>query len=453
MAAGDYPLLTAKQKYCQAFCTAEEIEVAENIRRFVDREVMPHRHDLEGGWHRDEKLALATLHRLYARCVELQLTQANLPKEYGGLGLGPVVRQMVNEELSRADIGLATMVGKIHWVVSLMVAAKRDDLLREFAPRITGGEVWTACVAITEPAGGANLEDPAMEGRTIRTIARRDGDSYVIKGHKIWPGPAGALERFRSEHMKGHLGYWTVATTDPALGEEGIGVFYVPADAEGLSFSRPYEKMGFVWSDENVDIWYDNVRIPEKYRIDTQPGEGARLVRGYIIGLGRLAGAARLTGLSQAVLEIVLDYTRNRSIAGTPVRERSMFAGMIAEMFRAIELSRQYYLATTWMVTHPEIYGPPWSPQMVARFSAARSFAADTAELVTNRAMELMGSYGYAYEFHVEKYMRDFKIVKMWLGGAQRDRLDIAQGLYGPFKWAGMEEWVRAQGLLPGASG
>ena len=125
-----------------------------------------------------------------------------------------------------------------------------------------------------------------------------------------------------------------------------------------------------------------------------------------------------------------------------------MFAGMLAEMFRAIEVSRQYYLSVTWQVTHPEIYGKPWTPQMIARFSAARSFAADTAELVTNRAMELMGSYGYAYESHVEKYMRDFKIVKMWLGGAQRDRLDIAQGLYGPFSWGGLEEWAEKEGVL-----
>ncbi|MGQ9600800.1 MAG: acyl-CoA dehydrogenase family protein [Anaerolineae bacterium] len=440
-----YPMLEPRFKYTRAFCTEEEIALAERAQQFVEQEIMPHRHDLEGGWHRDEHLALTTLHRLYARCADLGLTKSNLPEKYGGLGLSPVVRQMINEELSRGDIGLATMVGKIHWIVSFMLAARRDDLLQEFAPQIVGADAWTACVAITEPAGGANLEDPALEYRTVRTIARLDGDDYVLNGHKIWPGPAGPAHRFQSEHLKGHLGYWTVATTDPNAGEEGIGLFYVPPDAPGLTFSSPYEKMGFSWTDENVDIWYENVRIPKRYRIDTQPGEGARIVRGYVIGLGRLAGAARLTGLSQATLEIVLGWAQQREIAGTPMRERSMFAGMLGEMFRAIDLSRQYYLSVTWQVTHPELYGPPWSPEMIAKFSAARSFAGDTAEMVTNRAMEMMGSMGYAYESHVEKYMRDFKIVKMWLGGAQRDRLDIAQGLYGPFRWAGFDEWVATQ--------
>lgn len=448
MPASDYLLLSGRQKYTQAFCTPEEIEMADSIRKFVNKEVMPHRHDLEGGWHRDQELALSTLHRLYRRCVDLGLTSSNLPEKYGGTGLSPVVRQMINEELSRADIGLATMVGKIHWIVSFMSAAGRDDLLAEFAPRITGEHSWTACVSITEPQGGANLEDPAFHGKSIRTIARKEGNEYVINGHKIWPGPAGPAEHFQSDELAGHLGYWTIATTDPALGEEGIGIFFVPPDADGLSFSNPYPKMGMVWSDENVDIWYQNVRIPERYRVDTKPGEGANIVRGFVIGLGRLAGAARLTGLSQAVLEIVLDWTRERSIAGRPVRERSMFAAMLGEMYRAIDLSRQYYLSITWQVTHPDIYGSPWSPEMIARFSSARSFAADTAEMVTNRAMELMGSYGYAYESQVEKYMRDFKIVKMWLGGAQRDRLDIAQGLYGPFTWGGIEEWMRQEGVL-----
>jgi len=441
----NYPLLEPRVKYTRAFCSEEEIALAERARQFVEKEIMPYRHDLDGGWHHDEQLALQTLHRLYAKTCDLGLTKSNLPEKYGGLGLSPVVRQMINEELSRADIGLATMVGKMHWIVSFMLAAKRDDLLEEFAPRIVGDDAWTACVAISEPAGGANLEDPALECRTIRTVARPDGDDYLINGHKLWPGPAGWAQHFQSEYLKGHLGYWTVATTDPNAGEQGVGLFYVPPDAPGMSFSSPYEKMGFAWTDENVDIWFENVRIPKRYRIDTQPGEGARIVRGYVIGLGRLAGAARLTGLSQATLEIVLGWAANREIAGTPLRERSMFAGLLGEMARAIDVGRQYYLSVTWQVTHPELYGPPWSHEMIAKFSAARSFAGDTAEMVTNRAMEMMGSMGYAYESHVEKYMRDFKIVKMWLGGAQRDRLDVAQGLYGPFRWAGFNEWLAAQ--------
>jgi len=442
-----YKLLDPKYKYTQAFCTEDEIKMAETIHQFVNKEIMPKRHDLEGGWHREEHLAISTQHELYARLVDLGLTRSNLPESYGGLGLAPVVRQMVNEELSRGDIGLATMVGKIHWIVSFMLAAKRDDLLKEFAPRIVGKESWTACVAITEPAGGANLEDPAQEFRTIRTIAKEDGGDYVINGHKIWPGPAGPLNRFQSASLKGHLGYWTVCTTDPSLGPDGVALIHIPPDAKGMEFTKPYEKMGFCWSDENVEIYFDNVRVPKRYRIDTEPGQGAHIVKAYVIGLGRLAGAARLTGLSQAALEIVLNSATHREIVGKPMRERSLFATYLAEMFRHLDVARQYYLSVTWQVTHPEIYGNHWSLEMMAKYSAARSFAADCAKFICNLGMEMMGSYGYAYESHLEKYMRDFKIVQMWLGGAQRDRLDIAQGLYGPFVWGGYEAWKEKQKL------
>lgn len=444
-----YTMLEPKYKYTRAFCTEEEIAMAERIKEFVDREIMPRRHDFEGGWHRDEKLALDTLHKIYAEEVKMGLTKSNLPTKFGGLGLSPIVRNMINEELSRGDIGSATLVGKIHWIVSFMAAAGREDLLEEFAPRIVNeNEPWTACVSISEPAGGSNLEDPAFEFRTIRTIARLEGDEYVINGHKIWPGPGGPADHFKTKYLKGILGYWTVATTDPSKGAEGAGVFIVPPDAEGLTFSKPFDKMGFCWSDENVEIWYDNIRIPKRYRIDTKPGEGANIIKGYVIGLGRLAGAARLTGLSQAALEIALDRTGEREIGGTRLRERSYFASILAEMARMVALSRQYYLSVTWRAMHPEIYGPHWSKEMLAEYSLARSFAADTAEFCTNRAMELMGSYGYCYDYHVEKYMRDFKIVKMWLGGAQRDRLDIAQGLFGPFKWAGWEKWLQDGGKV-----
>lgn len=442
-----YLMLEPRYKYTRAFCTEEEIQLAESIRQFVNKELMPYRHEMEGGWHHDEQLALQTLHRLYVKLVRLGVTRANLPEKYGGLGLSPVMSQMISEELSRADAGLSAMASKIPWVVSFMMAAKRDDLLEEFAPFITGGDAWTVCVAFTEPGGGANLEDPALEFRTVRTIARLEGDSYVINGHKLWPGSSGSPSHFRDSYLKGHLGYWTIATTDPAAGADGLGIFYVPADAPGLSFSKPYEKMGFAFADENTDIWFENVRIPKRYRLDTKRGEGANIMHGYVVGFGRLGSAASLTGLSQAVLEIVLEWSKQREIAGTPLRERSLFAAMLGEMYRAIDLSRQYHLSVAWQTMYPEIYGEPWSKEMMAKFAAARSFAADTAEMVTNRGMELMGSLGYAYESHIEKYMRDFKIAKMWLGGAQRDRLDIAQGLYGPFKWAGFEEWAAAQHL------
>ena len=435
----EFKLLLPKYKYTRVFCSEEDILLAENVREYVNKEVMPRRHDLEGGWHRDEKLAIETRWKLYAELVKMGVTKVNLPKRFGGLELGRMAGQLLSEEISRGDIGLSTQLGKINWVIGIMRAAGRDDLLEEFSPQIGGEEAWTASVAITEPGGGANIEDPSLEFRTLRTTARLEGDEWVINGHKLWPGPAGPAENFKTQHLKGNLGYWVIATTDPTRGLEGAGVFIVPPDAEGLSFSKPYEKMGQCYTDDNCDIWFDDVRIPGKYRVDTKPGDAVKIIKGAIIAHGRLGSCFKLIGLCDAVLEIVLAHTGQRQIAGKPVREHSMFAAIIAEMFRMVDVCRQYALSVAWQATRPEIYGPLWSPEMRAKVSAARSFAGDAAEFCANKGMELMGAYGYAYDYHIEKYMRDFKIVKMWLGGPRGTCLISLKGSMGPLNGEDMK--------------
>ncbi len=448
---GYYKLLDPKYKYSKNCCTDEEIEMASHVRDFVNKEVMPERHNLEGGWHKDEKLAIETRNRLYRKCCDLGLTKTSIPKKYGGLGLSTVLRNIVYEELSRGEVGLAMDVMHIHWPVAAMVPSKREDLIEELAAKvIPEGQAWVGCVAISEPAGSVCIEDPAFELKTIRTTLRIEGDDAIINGHKIWPGTAGPPERFKPDgYINGHLGYWVIVTRDPSKGADSAGIVWVPPDAEGLSFSTPYQKMGIAWADENVEIWFDNVRVPKKYVLDLdQPGLGGRIIEGYIVSAGRLAIGARLVGLSEACLEIALDWTGGRDLAGTPIRERSYFASILGEMGKRIEAVRSQMLMVSWQLGRPETYGPPESLEMLGKISAFRSFAGEVCMYCANKSMELMGSYGYTYEYHVEKYMRDYKIIQMVLGGAQRDVLDVAQGLYGPFKWTGMDEWERQGGLV-----
>lgn len=444
-----YKLLDPRYKYSKCYCTDEEIEMALRVAEFVDKALMPERQNFEGGWHRDEKLGLETRNKYYAQCVRMGLTKTSFPKKLGGMGLSTVLRNMVYMELCRADVGLAMEVMHIHWPVSFMIAAGREDLLKELAPRILGDDAWMACVAITERAGGANVEDPAFDFRTIRTRLRIEGDEAVINGAKIWPGTAGPPERFVDKYIKGHLGYWTIVTRDPSKGAEAAGIVWVPPDTKGFSVSPPYKKMGLCWQDENCELYYDDVRVPKRYVLDLdKPGLGGKIIKGYCIGAGRLAVASRLVGISEAVLRIALDWTGSREIAGVPVRERSLFASILAEMAKRIEVARSYVLMCSWQTAHADEYGTPDTLEMIAKFSSARSFAGETCLFCVNRAMELMGSYGYAYDYHVEKYMRDYKIIQLVLGGPQRDILDVAQGLYGPFKWSGMEEWLRQGGLV-----
>lgn len=421
--SGASEMMNIRKRFVGAIAKEEDWQIVETVHEFVENEIMPRRKDLEGGWHRDEKLARKTFKELQKGLVDLGVQRAFLPEEIGGLGISSAVTMcMVWEEIARGDAGLATHMSIIPWVMGPALIARRKDLLEIFGRKICDDEPHTACLAITEPEGGANIEDPTQHGRTITTRAELDGDEWVINGRKIWPSGAGVAD----------ICYCTVCTTDPKKGDEGIALIYVPPDADGLSFGKPIEKMGMCWTDINAEIFYDNVRVPREYRV-AGSGKDAKILHAIVAG-GRLGTAAIAVGVAQAVFEIVLEYTKERKIAGKPVREHSMHAGIIADMAIAIETARAYYLQVAWMSDHPEIYGRGWSPSRFARASAAKVYACDVAVWVTNKAMELMGAYGYSFDGLVEKYLRDCKILQLWLGGPQRARLDVALGYY-PFEW------------------
>ncbi len=208
----------------------------------------------------------------------------------------------------------------------------------------------------------------------------------------------------------------------------GVALIYVPKDTPGLSFGKPEQKMGMKVTDFNTAIYFDDVRVPKWYRAGG-PGIDWQLFRNNV-SWGRLTSAPMTLGNAQAVLDIIIEYTRTRTYGGKPVRNHSLQAAMIADMAIGIESARAFYLSVAAMFNNRKKYGNPNEDYLMARASAAKVYACDVTEMVCNRAMELMGSYGYAREYHVEKYLRDSKIIQIWLGGGQLGRLDVVQSYY-----------------------
>ncbi len=412
-----------RKKYLGApEATNEDMEIVRAVREYVDGEIMPRRRDLEGGWHRDEKLARDTFEKVHQGLVDIDVQRAMWPKDFGGLGVSGLTNNLMIEEISRGDAGLATHVGIIGWVMLPALVAGRMDLLKQFIPQICDNKPHGACMAITEPSGGANVEDPTQHGHSIQTIAKLEGDEWVINGHKIWPSGAGVAD----------ITYCTICTTDPKKGDEGIAIIYVQPDAKGLSFSRPIEKMGMCWTDTNAEIYFDNVRVPKENRV-AGPGEDAKILHD-IVAVGRLGTCWFSLGAAQACFEIALDWTKKREIAGKSVRNRSLHASIIGEMAQKIESARAYALQISAMTRNQALYGRVGEPLLLSKCSAAKAYACDVSIWVTNKTMELMGSYGYSFDYNVEKYLRDVKILQLWLGGPQRAFLDIALGYY-TFEW------------------
>jgi len=319
------------------------------------------------------------------------------------------------EEIARGDSGIAVALACTSWCVAPLQHEpyRRPELLRELTQVFQENKVHFGCFAMTEPEGGCDIENPRMQGHRIHTRARLDRDEWVINGSKQWPTNSGISSL-----------YLTVCTTDANLGDEGIALIYVPYPIDGMSFSKFENKAG-MQADRNCTIYYDNVRVPKRYRASGS-GDDAKLLHQNLV-MGSVASAAMSVGTAQNILEIVTDYATNRVVAGKPIKEHSVNACTLADMVIGIETARTYTLNVAYMLDRPETYGPRWSPEMLSRARIAKVWASDVSIMVANKAMEMMASYGYTRDGNVEKHWRDNKIMQLWLGGAQLGRLDIAR--------------------------
>jgi alkylation response protein AidB-like acyl-CoA dehydrogenase len=416
-------IMELRKQYLGALDVSDEdLRMVAAVREFTDGEIMPRRQDLEGGWHRDEALAKQTFRKVQKGLVDIGVQRATWPEKLGGLGVSGAVYNMIIEEISRGDVGLATHMSIINWALSAAMRGRRMDLLQEFVPVICDDHPHGCCMAITEPSGGTNAEDPTQHGRTIHTLAVDDGDSWVINGHKIWPSGASAAD----------ITYCVVCSTDPESGDDGVALIYVPPNAKGMSFSKPYEKMGMCHTDVNTEIFFNEVRVPKKYRV-AGPGKDARILHD-IVGMGRLGTCHMALGAARACFDIALKWTGMREIAGKPVRSRSLHASILGEMAMKVDSASAFARQVGQMVGSGK-FGSTGEPLLLSKCSAAKAYACSATEWVTHQAMELMGSYGYAFDYHVEKYVRDVKILSLWLGGPHRAMLDAALGHY-DFQWS-----------------
>jgi alkylation response protein AidB-like acyl-CoA dehydrogenase len=390
--------------------TDEQKALRDTIRKFTDKEIIPKREQLE----QDR----AAVEQVLGKLVDMGVQRSGFPEEYGGDGgVSNVTLTILCEELARGDAGVSLSAGiNCGMILQPAMLAGNKIVLDRFAPAFCGDQVNYACLSMTDSTGGADTENPLLEGRGIQARAKLDGDEWVIDGNKSWPTHAGIASV-----------YLTVATTDPSLGDEGVALIYVPADAPGLSFGKPERKMGYKTS-VNASVFYDGVRVPKEYRV-AGPGKDAHFYHAIASG-AQWHNATQSLGIAQAAFDIALQYTGTRMSNGKPVREWSLAAGIVADMAIKLEIMRGaiYNLAT--MMDEHEAYPPLFSKEMVAKASIVRSFAADASVWICNKAMELLGSNGLSPEYGLEKCLRDAKATQLVLGGQQIAKYRVANGYY-----------------------
>ena len=318
-------------------------------------------------------------------------------EEHGGGGQPYEVYLQVLEEIGAvwSSVGVGVSV---HALSCFGLAHHgTDEQRRSWLPDMLGGDLLGA-YCLSEAHAGS---DPAA----MRTTARRDGDSYVINGAKAWTTHGGHADFYK-----------VMARTSEGRG--GISCFLVPASAEGLSADPPERKMGLTGS-ATATMRFDGVRVPVERRLGEE-GEGLRIA---LAGLdsGRLGIAAVATGLAQGALDAAVAYARERETFGSRIIDHQGLGFLLADMEAAVVSAR----ATMLHAARLRDAGLPFSREA----SVAKLVATDNAMKVTTDAVQVLGGYGYTRDFPVERYMREAKVMQIFEGTNQIQRMVIARSL------------------------
>jgi len=379
----------------------EQLAIQKLAREFTEKEIKP----VATKFEKDEDGKLAEA--IFKKAAEVGILGLPIPNEYGGSDASNVECSIVLEELAVGCGAISTSIGA-SWFgqTPIMMAATTEQRQRWLPPLTRDGNL--CCMAMTEPAGGSDIENPHMHSKTIRTIVRADGDNYVINGTKIWP----------SNSTNSYL-YTVVATVKPELGDEGSCLIVIPAGTPGLSFGKPIKKMGMD-ADSNAEIFFDNIRLPKENLLG-KVGDGARLLQRTLI-YNRTGAGAIATGIARGAFEIALNYAKERTVTDKPLIEHEIICAMFADMATEIEAARLLYLRAAWFNAQRGLANMAWS-------TMAKVYASDMAMRVTTNAVQVMGSYGYSREVGVEKHMRDAKIMQIYIGANELNRQVIGEAL------------------------
>ncbi|HVW80209.1 MAG TPA: acyl-CoA dehydrogenase family protein [Mycobacteriales bacterium] len=370
--------------------TEESRELLDLVRTLVRDEVAPH-----AATYEERSEFPREIIRLLGRSGLLGLAY---PEEYGGGGMPYEVYLQVLEELSAGWAAVALAVS-VHTLSCYPVAAFGDDEQRKaYLPDMLGGEQLGA-YSLSEATSGS-------DAGSLQARARREGGDYVLSGTKAWVTHGGVAD------------YYNVfcRTSDDARG--GVSTVLVPADAEGLHPQPPEKKMG-LRSSPTAQIVLDNVRVPPARLIGAE-GEGMRIALSALDG-GRLGISAVATGLAQSALDAAVAWAKERKQFGRPIADNQGVSFILADMATGIEASRATYLAAARRRDAGLKYG--------AQAAMAKLLATDTAMKTTTDAVQIFGGYGYTTEYPVERYMREAKVMQIFEGTNQIQRLVIGRSL------------------------
>jgi alkylation response protein AidB-like acyl-CoA dehydrogenase len=341
---------------------------------------------------------------------DIGLARALLPTERGGLGVGVLGVALAMEELAAACPGIALAFGSTMLGQAPLLLSGNPVLQDRFLTQFSGTKAVLACNAVAEEDAGSDLVIPEhFADARMRTTLRRDGDGYVLNGHKRFI-TNGAVASFASVY----------ANLEGYPGATGLTCIMVPLDAPGVRRGDVLDKMGYR-ACLGSEIWFDDVRLPASNLIG---GEAQGLAINVAQGnMARTSVAAVSTGIARHALDIAQEWCGERIQGGKLLREHQMTARRLAEMKIHVEASRLMYLRSAVKVDS-QLPAPELEPAM------AKLFADRVAIETANTAVALMGSRGYMKEYGLEKVLRDAFGTRIFEGTPEALALAVTDCLY-----------------------
>ena len=334
---------------------------------------------------------------VYNKAWDEGYLQALVPKEYGGPGKNQIEEAVVCEEMAWGCAGLYTSIMANGLAITPILIAGSDEQKKKWLTKLTEEPLFAA-FSLSEPEAGSDAG-----GMTCR--AELKGDKYIINGTKCYCTNGGYADF-----------YTLFASTNPDKGARGTSCIVVPRDTPGLRVGKAMDKMGQRASNQ-VEVHYENAEVPAENIL-------GREGMGFIIAMKtldqtRAAVAAGGVGVARAAFEIALEYAKARIQFGKPIIANQAISFMLADMAKKIEASRLLTWQAAWM-TDNKIKNSKQS-------AIAKTFATDTAMEVTTDAVQILGGNGYSKDYLVEKCMRDAKLLQIYEGTNQIQRLVIAK--------------------------
>ncbi|MFD7786272.1 acyl-CoA dehydrogenase family protein [Streptomyces nojiriensis] len=372
----------------------EQTAVRRLAREFTEREVVPYAAE----WDRAESVDRAIVKKLGA----LGFLGLTVPEEYGGSGGDHLAYALVTEELGRGDSAVRGIVSVSLGLVAKTIAAwGTEEQKRAWLPRLCSGDAL-GCFGLTEPGTGS-------DAGSLTTRAVRAGDAYVLDGSKMFITN----------------GTWAdvvllFARTGDEPGHRGVSAFLVPTDTPGLTRREIHGKLG-LRGQATAELVLDGVRVPASAMLGPE-GKGFSVAMSAL-AKGRMSVAAGCVGIAQAALDAAVSYAAQREQFGRPIAHHQLVQELIADISVDVDAAR----LLTWRVADLIDRGQPFATES----STAKLFASEAAVRAASNALQVHGGYGYIDEYPAGKLLRDARVMTLYEGTSQIQKLLIGRARTG----------------------